>query len=38
MAVAQAQYPVADITQKLRDKGINVRFGIHQLRVVCLVT
>ncbi len=29
MAVAQAQYPVADITQKLRDKGINVRFGIH---------
>ncbi len=29
MAVAQAQYPVADITRKLRDKGINVRFGIH---------
>ncbi|TNH05445.1 Re/Si-specific NAD(P)(+) transhydrogenase subunit beta [Testudinibacter sp. TR-2022] len=29
MAVAQAQYPVAEITQKLRDKGINVRFGIH---------
>lgn len=29
MAVAQAQYPVADITQKLRDRGINVRFGIH---------
>jgi NAD(P) transhydrogenase subunit beta len=29
MAGAQAQYPVADITQKLRDKGINVRFGIH---------
>ncbi len=29
MAVAQAQYPVADITQKLRDKGIDVRFGIH---------
>lgn len=29
MAVAQAQYPVADLTKKLRDKGIEVRFGIH---------
>ncbi|MCL1079204.1 Re/Si-specific NAD(P)(+) transhydrogenase subunit beta [Parashewanella spongiae] len=29
MAVAQAQYPVAEITQQLRNKGINVRFGIH---------
>lgn len=29
MAVAQAQYPVADLTQKLRDKGIEVTFGIH---------
>ena len=29
MAVAQAQYQVQDITQKLRAKGINVRFGIH---------
>ncbi|MCM2678162.1 Re/Si-specific NAD(P)(+) transhydrogenase subunit beta [Echinimonas agarilytica] len=29
MAVAQAQYPVADMTQKLRDAGVNVRFGIH---------
>ena len=29
MAVAQAQYPVAELTQKLRDKGIKVRFGIH---------
>ncbi|MEE6028778.1 Re/Si-specific NAD(P)(+) transhydrogenase subunit beta [Avibacterium paragallinarum] len=29
MAVAQAQYPVAEITQKLRDRGVNVRFGIH---------
>ncbi|WP_434341552.1 Re/Si-specific NAD(P)(+) transhydrogenase subunit beta [Motilimonas cestriensis] len=29
MAVAQAQYPVADLTRKLRDKGVNVRFGIH---------
>ena len=25
MAVAQAQYPVAEITRKLREKGINVR-------------
>ena len=29
MAVAQAQYPVAEITQKLRERGVNVRFGIH---------
>ncbi|SUC31465.1 NAD(P) transhydrogenase subunit beta [Providencia rettgeri] len=29
MAVAQAQYPVADITTKLRERGIKVRFGIH---------
>jgi H+-translocating NAD(P) transhydrogenase subunit beta len=29
MAVAQAQYPVAEITRKLREKGINVRFAIH---------
>ena len=29
MAVAQAQYPVAEITEKLRAAGINVRFGIH---------
>jgi NAD(P) transhydrogenase subunit beta len=29
MAVAQAQYPVAELTSKLRAKGINVRFGIH---------
>lgn len=29
MAVAQAQYPVHDLTAKLREKGINVRFGIH---------
>ena len=29
MAVAQAQYPVAEITAKLREKGVNVRFGIH---------
>ncbi|WP_117242329.1 NAD(P)(+) transhydrogenase (Re/Si-specific) subunit beta, partial [Klebsiella pneumoniae] len=25
----QAQYPVAEITEKLRARGINVRFGIH---------
>lgn len=29
MAVAQAQYPVYEMTKKLRDKGIDVRFGIH---------
>ncbi|MEG3754782.1 Re/Si-specific NAD(P)(+) transhydrogenase subunit beta [Psychromonas arctica] len=29
MAVAQAQYPVAEITKQLRAKGKNVRFGIH---------
>ncbi|WP_394553672.1 Re/Si-specific NAD(P)(+) transhydrogenase subunit beta [Agromyces sp. MMS24-JH15] len=29
MAVAQAQYPVADLTAKLRERGIGVRFGIH---------
>jgi NAD(P) transhydrogenase subunit beta len=29
MAVAQAQYGVADLTRKLRDRGIEVRFGIH---------
>ena len=29
MAVAQAQYPVHDITEKLRARGVNVRFGIH---------
>jgi NAD(P) transhydrogenase subunit beta len=29
MAVAQAQHTVYEITQYLREKGINVRFGIH---------
>ncbi|WP_033289815.1 Re/Si-specific NAD(P)(+) transhydrogenase subunit beta [Amycolatopsis jejuensis] len=29
MAVAQAQYGVAELTRKLRDKGVEVRFGIH---------
>ena len=29
MAVAQAQHIVCEITKVLRDKGINVRFGIH---------
>ncbi|MCB1760632.1 MAG: Re/Si-specific NAD(P)(+) transhydrogenase subunit beta [Gammaproteobacteria bacterium] len=29
MAVAQAQYPIYEVTKKLRDKGINVRFAIH---------
>ncbi|EKF9638206.1 Re/Si-specific NAD(P)(+) transhydrogenase subunit beta [Vibrio cholerae] len=29
MAVAQAQYPVYEITDKLRAQGVTVRFGIH---------
>jgi NAD(P) transhydrogenase subunit beta len=29
MAVAQAQYPVADLTRRLRERGVDVRFGIH---------
>ncbi|MEZ5096398.1 MAG: Re/Si-specific NAD(P)(+) transhydrogenase subunit beta [Nocardioides sp.] len=29
MATAQAQYAVADLTSKLRARGVNVRFGIH---------
>ncbi|MFC5992688.1 Re/Si-specific NAD(P)(+) transhydrogenase subunit beta [Pseudonocardia hispaniensis] len=29
MAVAQAQYPVAELTRRLRESGVTVRFGIH---------
>ncbi|MEA5116883.1 MAG: NAD(P)(+) transhydrogenase (Re/Si-specific) subunit beta, partial [Propionicimonas sp.] len=29
MAVAKAQYPVADLTAKLRAQGVDVRFGAH---------
>lgn len=29
MAVAQAQFPVADLTRKLIDAGVDVKFGIH---------
>ncbi len=29
MAVAQAQHGVAELTRKLREKGVTVRFGIH---------
>jgi NAD(P) transhydrogenase subunit beta len=29
MAVAQAQHTVNEMTRKLRDTGVNVRFGIH---------
>lgn len=29
MAVAQAQYPVAELAKKLGEKGVKVRFGIH---------
>ena len=31
MAVAQAQYPVAQITETLRAQGTKVRFGIHHV-------
>ena len=29
MAVAQAQYPVYEVTKLLRDRGVDVRFAIH---------
>lgn len=29
MAQAQAQFPVAEMTRKLREAGVDVRFGIH---------
>ncbi len=29
MAVAQAQHPVAELTRVLRERGVDVRFGIH---------
>ena len=29
MAVAQAQYPVAELTKRLTDAGVEVRFAIH---------
>ncbi len=29
MAVAQAQYPVAELASRLRSRGVDVRFGIH---------
>jgi len=29
MAVAQAQYPVAELTRMLRERGVDVKFGIH---------
>ena len=29
MAVAQAQYPVAELAKRLKEKGVNVCFGIH---------
>jgi NAD(P) transhydrogenase subunit beta len=29
MAVAQAQFPVAELTARLRQRGVQVRFGIH---------
>ncbi|WP_351234909.1 Re/Si-specific NAD(P)(+) transhydrogenase subunit beta [Streptomyces sp. NPDC002133] len=29
MAVAQAQHPVAELTRALRERGVDVRFGVH---------
>ncbi|ACZ20736.1 NAD/NADP transhydrogenase beta subunit [Sanguibacter keddieii DSM 10542] len=29
MAVAKAQYPVADLASRLRGQGVDVRFGVH---------
>lgn len=29
LCAAQAQYPVAEMVQELRNRDINVRFGIH---------
>jgi len=29
MAVAKAQYPVAELVTRLREKGVTVRFGVH---------
>ncbi|MBC7306573.1 MAG: NAD(P)(+) transhydrogenase (Re/Si-specific) subunit beta, partial [Dietzia sp.] len=29
MAVAKAQYPVADLVNRLRSQGVQVRFGVH---------
>ncbi len=29
MAVAKAQYPVADLVSRLRARGVDVRFGVH---------
>lgn len=29
MAVAKAQYPVADLVSRLRDQGVQVRFAVH---------
>jgi len=38
MAVAQAQHTVYEITKLLREKGVNVRFGIHRSRAACPAT
>ena len=29
MAVAQAQYPIYEVTRKLQENGVEVRFGVH---------
>jgi NAD(P) transhydrogenase subunit beta len=38
MAVAQAQHTVYEITKHLREKGVNVRFGIHPVAAACPAT
>lgn len=38
MAVAQAQYGVADLTRKLRERGVNVRFESTPSRAACPAT
>ena len=29
LAVAQAQYPIAELTRRLKERGVNVRYAIH---------
>ena len=38
MAVAQAQYPVFDVTKLLRERGTEVRFAIHRSPAGCPAT
>jgi H+-translocating NAD(P) transhydrogenase len=36
LAVAKAQYAIADMVKMLRDRGVNVRFGIHPVAGRCV--